>query len=548
MYTLASIRNVDPSCLRAVRDRLHEGPIKLTWYENLKAFMESEAYQLDRSRAYVQKMRNTIRKYVNKGRFNDAVHQAHRLYKKPSTRLVAAADAIRAELRHRARLERSGKRTDRQSLPTIAELAAKIDDPSVDPAVVTWKQPKRSGGFREMVSFALVDRARQHLVKLTFGTLVTFDPCQAGVGGNSWLQALAGGEASIRDPKFHWGCEVDLVDFFNRVPIDTVARRYKLPRHIVTNILTLDGKEARGRIRNKGYSGSHAIGIDVRNDMSRSTRRRLPTGSSISPIFAYGLLEPALREFRARWGERVGFANCNDNFLILAEDKETLKSAINFLRVLVRELAAFELTLAIKRRVRSVEDGIDFLGHRLRRSPGREVRTVSYKNKVRLNQAFEDRLKELNDAPARILATLFGRTLEWVVSALSPFRNAPGDYHRLMFKYARQLKKFAAKHGLLNSDWAHFAEVLTRVCPRYEERLANVWPGSKVRSAHVEPSEIPRRFRAREAEQALFTRPREASELDRLMISVRNSLAAKYGEHSRQVLSISNYSGIRARC
>lgn len=55
----------------------------------------------------------------------------------------------------------------------------------------------------------------------------------------------------------------------------------------------------------------------------------LPQGATTSPLIAYGLLAPALREFRRLYAERVVAIVWCDNFLLIGRTKAEMEALLS---------------------------------------------------------------------------------------------------------------------------------------------------------------------------------------------------------------------------
>ncbi|KUM25977.1 hypothetical protein AU467_23570 [Mesorhizobium loti] len=321
----------------------------------------------------------------------------------------------------------------------MSELADLIFCKAVSEIAYAKAAPKAANGLRVTIDFALVDKARAHLVRISFGSLVTYADNQAGVRGAGLNEAVARTRALFLDKRYTYVAELDIQNCFGSVAVEELGHKFGIPKWVLDGFMTTKRKEEEGK-------------IVPRNNYTRKEWNRiieimgygLPQGSPASPLFAYSFIRGALEEFVRRFGKRVAVVNYCDNFLVLAPGRESMLHAIEFLRSVLKRHSAERFVLNPRSDVRRIADGINFLGYRFRRRRGQPVVDLPSERTTAYRRALRMRLAEIERPTGRLICdheTKLRDLSGWLRGILSSFNHASEAQFQAMWQ-ARVIRRY----------------------------------------------------------------------------------------------------------
>ena len=272
----------------------------------------------------------------------------------------ALASVVRVQkdlpARHRGTLEEC------LAAPGKLNLFGPITEP-----VRVWAEPKASGGFRAVCSFGPPHQARQDIVLKFVGRLHTPRRWQFTLRGVH--KAIAAIKAN--GPKFVHFARLDITQFFPSFD-ETLGSELPLPKEVVDHVVL-------GRhfvaVRKRGKAEDAFLRCIPFSTLLQAALRGIPTGSSCSPIVAAFILA------RLSWQPSmiVVLVNYADDFLLLAETAEALQEEIGKLKQAVAELPGGHFKLRTISQG-TLNEGVDFLGHRLQMLSGGKLSTTPTKS------------------------------------------------------------------------------------------------------------------------------------------------------------------------
>jgi hypothetical protein len=283
-----------------------------------------------------------------------------------STRFIAVVDENRKRPnRHRA------------SEAEVMRIARDLDvwRPCNEPARSTL-QPKASGGYRDITSFGLVNRARLRLIERVLKPFLRLHPNQYAVKGGGKEAAIAAVYDALKDrtsPRsLKWAFRLDVSGFYGSINLRAVEHWLPVHRKIVENNLTLDAFNLRKAKRTSGSLYQSLPGV---GSLSRG-RVGIPQGSPCSNLVAEIVLAPLIDHMHRLGAWIIAYA---DDILILAHTKREAEAHCKALiEALARHPAGpFDPKYA---QVRRVDHGFEFLGQIFRTRYERvKVRPVEHK-------------------------------------------------------------------------------------------------------------------------------------------------------------------------
>lgn len=213
----------------------------------------------------------------------------------------------------------------------------------------------------------MLDRARQHWVKLSFEALARFHPNQSGVTGSGPSAIMDRIRSSVTSGKYRYAAEFDIKNCFPSIQnMDVLKAEWNLPGWVMQQIVTLKGKEDKGLIvdtKGRALMGSSS-------SKGTLTTRGLPQGASTSSLFAYSLNRPVLEALESAHGHEAAVFNHCDNFLVLGISREAVERTHSTLAKLLDDQPVGPLALHTKTAPTPLGRGITFLGHRIKKISG----------------------------------------------------------------------------------------------------------------------------------------------------------------------------------
>lgn len=165
-------------------------------------------------------MRRRIRACVEAGRAYEAKDLARKLFLSHSAKVLAC---------HRALMDRPP--SERSSLPSVETLVNRVGDfDDHDPQVRIIRLDKGDGRFRETFDYSVLDRARQHWVKLSFELLARSHPNQSGVAGSGPAAIMDRVRNAVASGTYRYAAEFDIKNCFQSIQnMDAIRAEWNLP-------------------------------------------------------------------------------------------------------------------------------------------------------------------------------------------------------------------------------------------------------------------------------------------------------------------------------
>jgi hypothetical protein len=392
------------------------------------------------ARAQVDKMRRRMQASVEAGRAYEAKDLARKLFLSHSAKVLAC---------HQALMGRSP--SERRSLPTLEMLVSRIGDFNEhDPQVQVIRLSKGNGRFRETFSYTVLDRARQNWVKLSFELLARSHPNQSGVKGSGPATIMHRVRDAVASGNYRYAAEFDIKNCFQSIQnMDAIRAEWNLPNWAIQQIVTLRGKEERGRIIDRQ---GRALGSSSATYTNMLTTRGLPQGSSVSPLFAYSLNRPVLEALEREHGhEAVVFNHC-DNFLVLGTTREAVERTHRTLTTLLSEHPVGPLALHTNTAPTPVGRGITFLGYRIARRAGHPVIAIAAERKTRFIREVRATLRLAKAASTVPMRRHYLEELDHKVTGwLSAYSAAPNDLHAIVRTVGAMLIPWRGSRAIANT-------------------------------------------------------------------------------------------------
>lgn len=331
---------------------------------------DDQSGTVEKARLQVNRMRRRIRACVEAGRAYEAKDLARKLFLCHSAKVLAC---------HRALMDRPP--SERSALPSVETLVNRVGDfNDHDPQVRIVRLDKGDGRFRETFDYSVLDRARQHWVKLSVEVLVRSHPNQSGVARSGPVAIMHRVRETVSSGAYRYAAEFDIKNCFQSIHnLDEMRAEWNLPNWAIQQIVTLRGKEDKGLIIDRK---GRALTSET-STTGTLTTRGLPQGSSVSPLFAYSLNRPVLEALEREHGhEAVVFNHC-DNFLVLGKTREAVERTHRTLATVLAEHPVGPLALHTKTAPTPLGRGITFLGYRIARRAGRPIIAIATDRKQR---------------------------------------------------------------------------------------------------------------------------------------------------------------------
>lgn len=400
---------------------------------------DNESGTVETARAQVNKMRKRIRACVEVGRAYEAKDLARKLFLSHSAKVLAC---------HRALMDRSP--SERRSLPSLETLVSRIGDfDNHDPEVRIIRLDKGDGRFRETFDYSVLDRARQHWVKLSVEPLARSHPNQSGVARSGPAAIMGRVRDAVASGTYRYAAEFDIKNCFPSIQnLEAIRTEWNLPNWAIQKIVTLREKEEKGLIVDrKGRaltSSSSSTGT--------LTTRGLPQGSSVSPLFAYSLNRPVLEALEREHGcEAVVFNHC-DNFLVLGATREAVERTHRTLTTLLDEHPVGPLALHIKTVPTPLGRGITFLGYRIAKRAGYPVIAIAAERKARFIREVRATLRLAKGASTALMRRYYLEDLDHKVTGwLSAYSAAPNDLHAIVRTVGAMLMPWRDSRAVANT-------------------------------------------------------------------------------------------------
>lgn len=307
---------------------------------------------------------------------------------------LAALDAENQRRDWRSRKLPSGVYGEDRRLSSIqvVSLATRLDmlRPSTEPVRVKWIA-KRNGKFREVYQFGLEQKARQRVLRCVLSMLMSrkLMRCQfLLVGRHAALSAVANA-AEARNHRF--AAELDVTNQFGS--FDTRAAAEFLPElpvksvgaNLVPTRMTFD------RRRLSSIPEDHTR-------RNRMPQQGLPPGASTSPVVAEMLMARVLVALPWEKLSDATIITYADNILVLGPTKASVLDACECLSDAFAGSAVGSMRLE-SRGVKSLRNGVEFLGMRVARE-GRRIRmTVPARKRRSLVRALRSDWQQHRSAP-----------------------------------------------------------------------------------------------------------------------------------------------------
>jgi hypothetical protein len=246
-----------------------------------------------------------------------------------------------------------------------------------------------------------------------------------------------------------------------------------------------------------------------RSTQSTPTTRGLPQGSSVSPLFAYGLLRPVLEEFERQHGSEALLFNYADNFVILAKTTKAMQASSETLKRLLSEHPAGPLTLTTKTAPRPLSQGINFLGYRIMRRQGcrivsmRKDRKASLLADVRAEMTTISRIRNDSTRADRLSSLCMELT-----GRFAAYTAAPSDLEhvfRLLARWVFPLKSHPAVTGMMRTLAKVLAKLSRDELPLEQRSRRTNGPRVQLRLASDLLS-VPRGYTSRHVQGLRFAR------------------------------------------
>jgi hypothetical protein len=382
---------------------------------------DDESGTVATARAQVDKVRRRIRAAVASGRAYEAKDSARKLFLSHAAKVLACHEALVSRSRY-----------ERRSLPSLETLVSRIGDfNDHDPQVRIIRLSKGDGRFRETFDYTVLDRARQNWVKLSFELLARSHPNQSGVAGSGPAAIMHRVRDAVASGIYRYAAELDIKNCFQSIQnMDVIREAWGLPAWAIQQIVTLRGKEERGRIIDRQ---GRALKSSSSSSTNMLTTRGLPQGSSVSPLFAYSLNRPVLEALEREHGhEAVVFNHC-DNFLVLGTTREAVERTHRTLTTLLAEHPVGPLALHTKTAPTPVGRGITFLGYRIARRAGCPIIAIAAERKVRFIREVRATLRLAKEASTAPMRRLHLEDVDHKVTGwLSAYSAAPNDLHTIV--------------------------------------------------------------------------------------------------------------------
>ena len=261
----------------------------------------------------------------------------------------------------------------RGTLEDCLEAAEIMDLGAPVPEVVeVYPQPKKSGGFRVIHSHGLLHRSAQEAVKQVMQPHFRPRPFQYGhVGVPNAIRFIQSGIKA--DHLFV--AKLDVKNFYPSFIGKKLGEELPLPRGTVGHVVIgrhhdyVVGKANGGMSSGKsvkGSSGDDVLYLGIPDNVVVSQARLgVPQGSTCSPIVG------SFCGSKLAWSPTpdVKLVNYVDDYFLLATSAQALEAAIEELVEAVGELPGGHFELVLKSSCH-VDDGLEFLGHAIRRIDG----------------------------------------------------------------------------------------------------------------------------------------------------------------------------------
>jgi hypothetical protein len=240
------------------------------------------------------------------------------------------------------------------------------------------RRRKKSGAYRDITSFGLINRARLRLVERVMKPFLRLHPHQYAVQGGGKDAAVAAIYDALKDrtsPRsFKWVVRVDVSDFYGSIKLRDVEHWLPLHRKVIENTLTLGAFNLREAKRKPGAIAVPPL-VPEFGSLLRG-RVGIPQGSPCSNLVAEIVLAPLIDHMHQLGAWIRSYA---DDIIILAHTKREAEAHCKALiEALARHPAGpFDPKYA---QVRRVSDGFEFLGQIFRTRYDRvKVKPVDHK-------------------------------------------------------------------------------------------------------------------------------------------------------------------------
>jgi hypothetical protein len=239
--------------------------------------------------------------------------------------------------------------------------------------VLLQPRPKRSGGWRPIFSFGLLNRALHILVLRALEPTARPTEHQYASKGKGGRQAAVEAAADAMRNGYEWIIELDIKDCYPSFDSERVAQCLPLPREVAGRVISLVKYNLIPRKAEPLTLGPL--------DLLGQSQRGLPQGSALSPWIAEIVIAAVLRSVPFGNVRVITFA---DNILLMARTKSELRSMQKALRCAFQRCPVGRFQLASKKGVCHVSAGFDFLGYGLSALRGRVRISQSADNSQRL--------------------------------------------------------------------------------------------------------------------------------------------------------------------
>lgn len=282
---------------------------------------------------------------------------------------------------------------DRRFSPVqVVSLATRLDmlRPSTEPVRVKWIA-KRNGKFREVYQFGLEQKARQRVLRRALSMLMSrkLMRCQfLLVGRHAALRAVADA-AEARNHRF--AAELDVTNQFGSFDKRAVAEFLpELPaKSVGANLVPTRMTFARRRL--SSIPEDHTR----RNQMPQ---QGLLPGASTSPVVAEMLMARVLVALPWEKLSDVTIVTYADNILVLGPTKASVIDACECLSDAFAGSAVGSMRLE-SRGVKSLRNGVEFLGMKVAREDQRTVMTLPVRKRRSLVRGLHSDWQEHRSAP-----------------------------------------------------------------------------------------------------------------------------------------------------
>ncbi|MBE7184525.1 MAG: hypothetical protein INR68_08980 [Methylobacterium mesophilicum] len=342
---------------------------------------------LTKARKEERKLLKRIRVSSSSGGHSHSAYLVHRYLRSYSVKLSAIDTAFKI-------IARQNRKTNRpRSLPSFSELPmlARQVDPFVqnDERVFVWFKRKANGDHRPIMSFGLLQKAAQIMVRKALRH--QFEPAEgqfALQGGRR--AACAALQEALQSGEFKWAVLCDVKDCFRSFSLDALER-LPLPKRVVANTVSVNNLNFGLPAWAIGRAYLHIL-LDF-----EGTAQGIPQGSSASSVVCEYLLAPVIRCLRE---QGVMVFNYSDNFVVLARTKKEAEDAKHLLtdQFAPHSDQALGNTVLSGWKVARVDQGFDFLGYRMQWKGGKFQAAPSDKSMASYHARFAEMLRSRRPA------------------------------------------------------------------------------------------------------------------------------------------------------